>query len=68
MSRRRLTLTAAFALALTPLVVYGPPLTAYYAGILADGDMHNDWLTHLPGIIRSLTHVTGHALAWLTQP
>lgn len=64
----RHTLTIATLTLIASLIAwYHAPLHGYYAAILDDGDMHNDWLTHLPPVLRTLTHLSGHALAWLSH-
>lgn len=38
-------------------------LVHYFTAILVDGDYLNDWLTHLPVVIRPLVEMLGMALA-----
>lgn len=38
-------------------------LIAYLAAILADGDYTNDWLTHLPHIIRPYVLFVGYLVS-----
>jgi hypothetical protein len=38
-------------------------LLLYVAAIAQDGDWQNDWITHLPHVIRPSVLVLGHLLA-----
>lgn len=41
-----------------------PPLVLYYSAVTDDGDYANDWLTHLPTLIRPAIRGSGILLAW----
>lgn len=38
-------------------------LALYLLGVLTDGDVRNDWLTHLPEVIRPAVAALGSLLA-----
>lgn len=41
-------------------------LVYYFAAVLADGDYLNDWLTHLPTMLRPIVEMLGYVLATVT--
>lgn len=41
-------------------------LAYYFAAVLADGDYLNDWMTHLPFVVRPVVEALGMLLAWVT--
>jgi hypothetical protein len=38
---------------------------AYFAAVLTDGDELNDWLTHIPHVLRPALLLLGHVVAQL---
>lgn len=41
-------------------------LVHYFAAVLADGDYLNDWLTHLPMMLRPVVEMLGWLVATAT--
>ncbi len=57
----------AYRAALFLLAAFGLDLARYLSFTAAEGDPLNDWLTHLPVIIRPAMFILGNLLANITE-